>query len=271
MNRKLAFIGAGNMSSSIIRGLVKNGKAAPSMIFASDIDVKKLNALNEELGIQAASGNIEAVEDADYIFMCVKPDKMPSVCHELRNYVSPSSVIVSIAAGITQADLRRFFGSDKKIIRIMPNLPISVGEGMCMICENPNIDNQYIQTVKDMLSSLGECVIMDEKYINAFVALAGSSPAFIFMIIEAMADGGVLMGIPRDKAYTIASQALLGSAKMVMDTGKHPAELKDMVCSPAGTTIEAVAALEETGLRHSMINAMKVCMQKAESMDRTEK
>ncbi|MBE6038835.1 MAG: hypothetical protein E7218_06470 [Anaerofustis stercorihominis] len=118
---------------------------------------------------------------------------------------------------------------------------------------------------------MGECVILNEKFINPFVALAGSSPAFIFMVIEAMADGGVLMGIPRDKSYKIASQAVLGSAKMVLDTEKHPGELKDMVCSPSGTTIEAVAALEETGLRHSFIQAMKVCMEKAEKMDRAEK
>ncbi len=271
MNKKLAFIGAGNMASSIIRGVVKSGKAAPSMIFTTDIDEQKLLLLENELHIQTTTDNAEAVEDADYIFLCVKPDKMPAVCHELRNYIPPSSVVISIAAGITQENLRRFLGSDKNIIRIMPNLPISVGEGMCMICENERIDKAHMDYVEGILSSLGECVIMDEKYINAFVALAGSSPAFVFMIIEAMADGGVMMGIPRDKAYTIASQALLGSAKMVMDTGSHPAVLKDMVCSPAGTTIEAVAALEETGLRHSMINAMKVCIEKAEKMDRTEK
>jgi len=271
MNRKLAFVGAGNMSSSIIRGVIRSGKAAPSMIFATDIDENKLNALSEELHIQITTNNLEAIEDADYIFLCVKPDKMPSVCHELRNHIAKNSVIVSIAAGITQEDLRRFLGADKQIIRIMPNLPISVGEGMCMICENTKIDPSHIKYVEDMLSSLGECVILDEKYINAFVSLAGSSPAFIFMIIEAMADGGVLMGIPRDKSYRIASQAVLGSAKMVLDTGKHPGELKDMVCSPSGTTIEAVASLEETGLRHSLINAMKVCLQKAEKMDRSEK
>ncbi len=271
MNKKLAFIGAGNMASSIIRGVVKSGKAAPSMIFTTDIDEKKLALLSEELHIQTTTDNLEAIEDADYIFLCVKPDKMASVCHELRNHISPESVVVSIAAGITQENLRRFLGSDKKIIRIMPNLPISVGEGMCMICENDKIDSLHIEYVKGMLSSMGECVVMDEKYINAFVALAGSSPAFIFMIIEAMADGGVLMGIPRDKSYMIASQALLGSAKMVIDTGMHPGVLKDMVCSPSGTTIEAVAALEETGLRHSLINAMKVCIEKAEKMDRSEK
>ena len=271
MNKKLAFIGAGNMSSSIIRGLVKSGKAAPSMIFATDIDNKKLDTLRDELGIQITENNLEAIEDADYIFLCVKPDKMPSVCHELRNHVQQSSVLVSIAAGITQDDLKRFLGADKRIIRIMPNLPISVGEGMCMICENERIEKAHIDVVKDMLLSLGECIVMDEKYINAFVALAGSSPTFIFMIIEAMADGGVMMGIPRDKAYTIASQAVLGSAKMVLDTKQHPGELKDMVCSPSGTTIEAVAALEETGLRHSLINAMKVCIEKAEKMDRSEK
>lgn len=270
MNKKLAFIGAGNMASSIMRGVVKSGKAAPSMIFTADIDEQKLLQLSEELHIQTTPDNLEAIEDADYIFLCVKPDKMASVCHELRNHISPASVVVSIAAGITQDNLRRYLGSDKNIIRIMPNLPISVGEGMCMICENDRIDPAHISYVEGILSSLGECVIMDEKYINAFVALAGSSPAFIFMIIEAMADGGVMMGLPRNKAYTIASQALLGSAKMVLETGQHPGVLKDMVCSPSGTTIEAVAALEETGLRHSMINAMKVCMLKADKMDRTE-
>lgn len=267
---KLSFIGAGNMASAIIRGVVRSGFAAAGDITACDISAEKTAALKGELGIIAASDNISAVKNADYIFLCVKPQILPAVCEELRGALTPQQTIVSIAAGVTLQSLRIYLGDERSIVRVMPNLPLSVGEGMCMVCKNNYAPEAAEKLVVELLSGMGEVVYLDEKYLNAFVALASSSPAFIFMVIEAMADGGVLMGLPRAESYKIAAQAVLGSARMVLDTEYHPAELKDMVCSPAGTTIDAVASLEQNGLRYAMIRAMQVCMEKCEAMEKVK-
>ena len=162
--------------------------------------------------------------------------------------------------------MEEWLGDDAKIIRTMPNTPALVGEAMSAVCPNKNISKEELEYCKKIFESFGECVELEEKYFDGFIAVAGSSPAYVYMFIEAMADGAVKLGIPRTKAYKMAAQSVLGSAKMVLETGKHPGELKDSVCSPAGTTIEAVAELEKLGFRNSVIQAMDKCAEKSKNM-----
>jgi pyrroline-5-carboxylate reductase len=180
------------------------------------------------------------------------------VIEEIKDSLSEKQIVISVAAGVSLADLNTWLNAGTKVVRIMPNIPISVTEGLTMICETDVITKDELEYIIKVLSSFGKVEVMDEKYINAFVALASSSPGIVFVMIQAMADAAVAMGLSRKRSYKIVSQAVLGSAKMVVETGKHPGELKDMVCSPAGTTIDAIASLEESGFRYSIIKALKV-------------
>ncbi len=175
-------------------------------------------------------------------------------------------LIITIAAGISVADMEEWLGDDVKVIRTMPNTPALVGEAMSAVCPNKNVSEEELQYCIKIFESFGDCEVLEEKYFDGFIAVAGSSPAYVFMFIEAMADGAVKLGIPRAKAYKMAAQSVLGSAKMVLETGKHPGELKDMVCSPAGTTIDAVVELEKLGFRNSVIQAMDKCAEKSKNM-----
>lgn len=162
--------------------------------------------------------------------------------------------------------MEEWLGDDLKIIRTMPNTPALVGQAMSAVCPNKNVSEEELKYCINIFESFGECEVLEEKYFDGFIAVAGSSPAYVFMFIEAMADGAVKLGIPRAKAYKMAAQSVLGSAKMVLETGKHPGELKDMVCSPAGTTIDAVVELEKLGFRNSVIQAMDKCAEKSKNM-----
>ena len=186
---------------------------------------------------------------------------------ELSNLANKENVLfVSIAPGITIEKIKGWLGFDAKVIRTMPNTPAMVGEGMTIMCyENPVTEQEYAK-VRELFEAVGDVELMNEKMLNSVVALTSSSPAYVYMFIEAMADAAVYDGIPRSTAYKLAAQAVLGSAKMVLDTGKHPGELKDMVCSPAGTTIRAVKVLEEEGMRAAVIKAMNACTEKANNM-----
>ena len=175
--------------------------------------------------------------------------------------------IDGISPGFETKKTKSFFKSDIKVIRAMPNTPAMVGEGMSVICHGDEVGEKEIQMAKCVFESVGKMAILPEKLLDSVVALNGSSPAYVFMFIEAMADGAVRDGIPRSLAYEIAAQSVLGSAKMVLETQKHPAELKDMVCSPGGTTIDAVAALEENGMRNAVLKAMQACTKKAKEMN----
>lgn len=258
MTRKIAFIGCGNIASAMIKGIVRSGVLKADHLMASDKNENKLTSIKNELNINTTTDNIEAAQWGDIIFLCVEPKMSKIVIEEIKNTIDQSKIVVSVAAGINLSDLTEWFNNEARIVRIMPNIPILVGEGLTMICETDNVDEQEMAYLKDIITSFGKAEVLNEKYMNAFIALASSSPAFIYIMIEAMADAAVAMGLHRDMSYKIVAQAVYGSAKMVLDTGKHPGELKDMVCSPAGTTIDAIASLEETGFRHSILKALKV-------------
>jgi len=198
--------------------------------------------------------------------MAVKPQIYAEVLPTVQSNIRPETVVISIAPGKTLSYLENSISKDNKIVRVMPNTPALVGAGCTGVCKNGNVTTEEFEVVMKILSSFGVAVEVKESQMDAVVAVSGSSPAYVFMMIDAMADAGVAEGLDRKSAIRMAAQAVLGSAKMVLETGKHPAELKDMVCSPAGTTIEAVAVLEESGFKAGIIDAMRVCADKSRNM-----
>ena len=260
---KFSFIGAGNMGSAIIGGMVKEYN--PSDILVTDKNKLLLKTFSEKYGVMMAEENSEVL-NSEFLFLCVKPNVVFDVIEEIKDKISDKTTVISIVAGKQIKSLEEAFGKKIGIIRVMPNTPALVGEAMSAVCANENVSEEKLNIIIDVFSSLGKAEIIPEHLMDAVTGISGSAPAYVFMMIESMADAGVEAGMPRDKAYIFASQAVLGSAKMVLETKKHPGELKDMVCSPGGTTIEAVSTLEETGFRSSIIKAIKKCVEKSRNM-----
>ena len=261
---RLGFIGGGNMAYAIAKGVVSSGLVVPSDITVNDTsDVALLKF--KELNIKTTC-DLKQLLDCDYIILAVKPQIVPSVLENIKNDYC-DKVFVSIAAGVSVEKIKNLLPFDAKVIRIMPNTPALVGEGMSVLAKaTAPVEDDEFKNVEEIFKSIGKTEVLDESMINAVTSVSGSSPAYVFIMIEAMADAAVRDGIPRDMAYRLAAQSVLGSAKMVLETSKHPAELKDMVCSPKGTTIEAVAELEKSGFRNAIISAMKKCTDKANNM-----
>lgn len=264
---KIGFIGAGNMGGAIIGGVVSNGIAEPGDILVTDLNKTKAEELAAQYHIEQGLDNVSVAEAAELLFLCVKPNVVYSVIEEIRGAVNAGTIVVSIVAGQAIAKLEEAFSVDGlKLARVMPNTPALVGEGMAAVVPNINMTQDETDKVLEIFNSFGKAEQVSEKLMDAVTAVSGSSPAYVFMFIEAMADAAVQGGMPRAQAYTFAAQSVLGSAKMVLETGKHPGELKDMVCSPAGTTIDAVAVLEEEGIRAAVMKAMKACIEKSKSL-----
>ncbi len=263
---KLGFIGAGNMASAIMNGVIKNGIFKPEEIIASDISEAGRNKAKETLGVAVTPDNREVVAWAEVIFLAVKPQFYADVIAEIKDAVREDQIIITIAPGKTLEWLADKFDKTVKLVRTMPNTPAMVLEGMTAVCRNANVTDEELEYVRNILNAFGQSEVISEKLMDSFTATCGSSPAYVFMFIEAMADAAVAGGIPRAQAYKMAAQAVYGSAKMVMELDKHPGELKDMVCSPAGSTIEAVRVLEEKGMRSAVIEAMYACAKKSSEM-----
>lgn len=263
---KLGFIGTGNMASAIMGGIIKNQIIPADEIIGADLSAPGRERVQKEYGIHVTGSNKEVVHNSEVIVLSVKPQFYEEVIQEIRDDVREDQIIVTIAPGKTLAWLMDQFGKEVKIVRTMPNTPALVGAGMTAACPNSYMTEEEITYVRTLLESFGAVEIISENIMDAVVSVSGSSPAYVFMLIEAMADAAVSGGMSRPQAYRFAAQAVMGSAKMVLDTGKHPGELKDMVCSPAGTTIEAVRKLEQNGFRSAVFEAMKVCEEKSRSM-----
>ena len=263
---KLGFIGTGNMASAIMGGIIKNNVIPAEEIIGADLFAPGRERVQKEYGINVTADNKEVAQKAETIILSVKPQFYESVIADIKDVVTDKQIIITIAPGKTLAWLAEQFGKDVKIVRTMPNTPAMVGEGMTAVCPNEHLTEDEIAYVKSLLESFSRAEIVPERLMDVVTAVSGSSPAYVFMLIEAMADAAVSGGMPRKQAYQFAAQAVLGSAKMVLETGKHPGELKDMVCSPAGTTIEAVRVLEAKGFRSSVIEAMKACVKKAKGL-----
>lgn len=253
---KLAFIGCGNMVQAMILGLLKHVDS--STIMASNRSSDKLLSFKAKTNIQTGS-NKEAAQFGDYLFIGVKPSQIMDVLEEIKDFVKPHTTIVSLAAGITLEQLETKIKG--RVVRMMPNTPIQVGEATIALVSKDKDDQ-----LKLILSDLGQVFWIEEDMMSAFIGIAGSSPAYFFMMMEAMGDGAVRHGIPRDMAYQMVCQTMLGSAKLYLDTLQHPGVLKDKVTSLRGTTIEAVASLERNGLRSTLIEAVDVVVKKDRGM-----
>lgn len=263
---KLGFIGTGNMASAMMGGILNNQILSVDEVMGSNPGSQKRESVKKQFGIYVTADNNEVVEKADVIVLSVKPQFYEEVIHEIREFIRENQIVITIAPGKTLAWLTEKFGKEVKLVRTMPNTPALVGAGMTAMCPNEHMTEKEIAYVRTLLESFGRVEIVPERLMDTVVSTSGSSPAYVFMMIEAMADAAVSGGMPRAQAYQFAAQAVMGSAKMVLETGKHPGELKDMVCSPGGTTIEAVRTLEEYGFRSGIIEAMKVCEEKSKSM-----
>ena len=263
---KIGFIGLGNMATAMMGGIIESELCERADIIGSDLSEENKRKAYENLSITCVKDNISVAAQADILVLSIKPQVYPDVINEIKDTVTDKQIIISIAPGKTLSFLEMSFGKDLKIVRCMPNTPALVKEGCTGVCHNANVTNEEFETVLKILSGFGKAYPVKESQMDAVVAVSGSSPAYVFMMIEAMADAAVAEGLPRNQAYEFAAQAVMGSAKMVLETGKHPAELKDMVCSPAGTTIEAVRVLEDKGFRSSLFEAMKVCADKSRSL-----
>lgn len=267
MIRMIGMIGTGNMGSAILRGIVEAEYVRASQIIAYDTNRKRMRELEEDLpGVMLAADCREVAERADLIILAVKPIMMEEVIGKIRGDLQGKAVL-SIAAGWTVGMLEKaLMNTGCTYMRVMPNTPALVGEGMTALCDESTFSKEDFDFVKGIFDAIGKTRILPERLFDGVVSLSGSSPAYVYMMIEAMADAAVREGIPRIHAYEMAAQSVLGSALMVLSTGTHPAALKDAVCSPGGTTIEAVEELERKGFRAAIMDAMKVCADKSREM-----
>lgn len=266
MDKTIGFIGCGNMGKAMVEGIMKAKLVYGDQMIVSNAHPEKLQDLGNTYDFYIAD-NETVARHADIIFLAVKPYLYAKIIEEIKGCLKADAILVSIAAGITLADMEHMSDGVCKVARAMPNTPALVSEGMSAVCFQDGIDEEQRSEIMAIFESFGKAAVVEEKLMDSVVALSGSSPAYVFMLIEAMGDGGVLLGMPRQEAYQFAAQAVLGSAKMVLDTGLHPGVLKDMVCSPSGTTIEGVAKLEEKGFRSAVIEAMRSCADKNRRMN----
>ncbi len=263
---KLGIIGFGNMAEAILGGILESGFVNKNDVTASGKDDAMLTKASEKYGINVEKDNCKVVQDSDVILLSVKPQILADVIAEIKEVCTQDKLIISIVAGKTQAWIAEAFGCEHKVVRCMPNTPALVGEGCTGICFSNSVSNEEKEFALKMFNCVGKAIEVPEKIMDVVVGVSGSAPAYVFMFIEAMADGAVTMGMPRTQAYEFAAQAVLGSAKLMLETGKHPGELKDMVCSPGGTTIEAVRVLEEKGLRSAVMDAVIRCTERSKEL-----
>jgi pyrroline-5-carboxylate reductase len=267
---EIGVIGAGNIGSAFLKSLLKIYRK--DQLTFTNRTSRKIERLEAETGIRALGSNAELAEQSKIIVLAVKPQVYNTVLNDIKDHIDDSKIIISIAAGVTIKMVSERLGGHKRIVRCMPNTPAIIGEGMTGVCYDAKLfDETEKQTIETFFESFGMMEIVPEDLMNAVTCISGSSPAYIYMFIEALADAAVKYGMPRDIAYRMAAKSVEGSAKMVLLSGKHPGELKDNVCSPGGTTIVAVAVLEEYGMRNAVIKASDACYQKCLEMASAKK
>ncbi len=254
------------MGEAIISGLLKSGEYESQDIQAFEIIESQSKYISQKYGVKCADNAKKAASFADITIIAVKPGDVKKALEQIEPATKPGKIIVSIAAGVTLEFLRKHLPGDIPVVRVMPNLACLVREAMIVVCPSENTKKEELKMVMDTLSLLGRVITLDEKYLNLATGLVGSGPAYIYLIIEALADAGVRLGLPKDISILLAAQTTLGAAKMVVETKEHPAKLKDMVTTPAGTTIEGLLALEEGKLRAIMIEAVTKAAQRAREL-----
>jgi len=265
IERTIGFIGAGLMAEALADGMLTSGTASEEEVYVSDPDEERQERFRDLVGENVFADNISLVQTVDVVVLSVKPQIIPDVTAEIRDEVSPDHLVMSIAPGITVERLKRNLGTDR-LIRVMPNTPALVGEGASAFCIGEGATEDDVDLAEQVLASVGLCAQVKEDDMDAITGLSGSGPAYVFLAIESLSDGGVKMGLSRTAATRLAAQTVLGAAKMVLETGKHPAELKDQVTTPGGTTIEGVHALEKAGLRRAFMDAVEAATEKCREL-----
>jgi pyrroline-5-carboxylate reductase len=264
----IGFIGAGNMAEALIRGLVKGGHVDSTRIVASGPRTDRLAALGTSYAIDTTTDNREVARRAGVVVLSVKPQILDKVLREIGDQLRPGTLVVSIAAGVDTAAIEDAVADGVRVVRAMPNTPALVGAGATAISAGKHASEQDLATARALFDAVGITVVLDESHLDAVTGLSGSGPAYIFLILEALADAGVKVGLSRRDAQRLAAQTVMGSAKLLLDTDEHPGKLKDMVTSPGGTAIAGLHTLEQGGLRTTLINAVETATKRAKELGR---
>eukprot|EP01024_Parvocaulis_polyphysoides_P073697 TRINITY_DN9500_c0_g1_i4.p1 TRINITY_DN9500_c0_g1~~TRINITY_DN9500_c0_g1_i4.p1 ORF type:complete len:305 (+),score=38.06 TRINITY_DN9500_c0_g1_i4:82-996(+) len=261
----VGFLGSGNMAEAMARGFIDKGVVAASQLICYDINQNRTDVF-KSFGASVRASNVEVVQDCDIIFVCTKPQYVSSVLREAKQKLGKDKLVVSIAAGVSIQTIQEAAGEETRVIRVMPNTPCLVGETASAMALGKNASQEDAEMIKKLFSSVGQIFQVDESLLHAVTGLSGSGPAYVFVVIEALSDGGVRAGLPRDVAQKLAAQTVLGAAKMVIEQSMHPGQLKDMVTSPGGTTISGVHELERHGVRGAFIDAVVAATEKAKDL-----
>ncbi|MBH0200906.1 MAG: pyrroline-5-carboxylate reductase [Nitrospira sp.] len=265
ITHKLSFVGGGRMAEALISGVLSSGGYKAEQIYVADPDMARLDYLKKQHGVQVSTANHEAVVSGDVVVLAVKPQITAAVLKEIGEVLA-KRLLISVVAGVPLIRIIEACGPQARVIRAMPNTPAMVGEGMTVLAVGPGVEEREVACARHIFESVGRVVPLDERYMDAVTGLSGSGPAYVFLMIEAMADGGVKMGLPRETASLLAAQTVLGAAWMVLETGQHPARLKDQVASPGGTTIAGLHRLEQGGLRGVLINAVEAATKRSQEL-----
>jgi pyrroline-5-carboxylate reductase len=265
-NPKIAFLGAGNMAEALVAGIVKGKLSEPEFLLATDISPTRLEVLKDRYQIQVGAQNLDAVLWADVIILCVKPQVVNEVLTEIQSGLSEKQLVISVAAGVPIKGIQDKIGQTIPLVRAMPNTPAVIQEGVTALAGCNGLSLEQLKVAEGLFESVGKVVVVDESLMDAVTGLSGSGPAYVFLAIEALIDGGVRVGLPRNIAHILAVQTVLGAAKMVSETGEHPALLKDRVTSPGGTTIAGLQRLEEGGLRATLIEAVEAATHRSSEL-----
>ena len=265
-SRKIAFIGTGNMGEALLGGLLKAELTLAENILATDIRSYRLQEVEDKWKVKTTQNNHEAVQFADVIVLCVKPQALSQVLTEITKDIRSDQLIISIIAGITTRTISTFINKKNPVVRVMPNIPAVVDEAASAICLGEYAEDIHKEIAFKILGAVGEVEMVPEELMDVVTGLSGSGPAYIYMVIEALTDGGVMMGLPRNIATRLATQTVLGSAKLVREKDVHPAVLKDQVTTPGGTTIQAIKELEESGLRPMLIRAVETATKRSREL-----
>ncbi len=266
LGKKVAVLGAGKMGGILLQALLKNGLLSPKHTTATVAHEDRAKALSRKLGISVGTDNVKAAQDADIILIGVKPQVVEEVASELRSHLSPRQLVISVAASVPNSLIEKALGADIPVIRAMPNTPCFVGCGMTAIAKGAHATTKHVELATMMFNVVGRTVVVDEKHMDAVTGLSASGPAYIYIILESLAEAGVKVGLPRDIATLLAAQTTMGAARVVLDTGDHPALLKDSVTTPAGCTVDGLMELEEGKLRVTLIKAVVKATQRAKEL-----
>ena len=266
-DKKIAIIGAGNMGEALISGLIVSGSSKPKSIICTDVREARLEEIKKDYGVRTMVDNVEAVEASDIIVYAVKPQIIAAVLKETAEKLDMSKLVISIAAGVPMAAIESCLNKELRLIRVMPNIPAAVKEAASAIAAGGHATEEDVDLAKEIINSVGKSVFIKENYLmDAITGLSGSGPAYIFLIVDALADAGVKMGLAREEALFLSTQTVLGAAKLLLETREHPGQLKDKVTSPGGTAIAGLATLEEGGLRTTLIHAVEAATNRSKEL-----